>query len=371
MSHGSARIPIASVDIGEPEIAAAVRVLRSGHLRQGSEVAHFESAFARRVGAKHAVAVSSGTAALHIAWLALLDPGDEVIVPTFTFIATASAVALAGGHVRFCDVDPTDGTISVKSAASVLTSRTRGIAPVHLYGGVCDVNAVRGLAERYGLRIVWDAAQAHGSQFQDRDVGSIGDMCCYSFYPSKNMTTGEGGMVTTGDDGLAAKLRLLRSHGQASKYHHVLLGYNYRMTDFQAAIGVEQLASLDARVARRRANASGLSAMLAGLPGIRTPVEQSGCQHSFHQYTIAVDSEVAGIDRDTLGRRLLDDGIESAVHYPTPLHRQPVFETERRHTGFPISERLSQQVLSLPVHPGLTDEDTERIGLSVRRAVGG
>lgn len=362
-------IPIAHVRFDSGEIDAAVAVLRSGNVRQGKVTRELEERFAAMVGARHAVAVSSGTAALHLAWLALLEPGDEVLVPAFTFIATASTVVFAGGRPIFCDVDPATATLDLEDAARRLTPRTRAIAPVHLYGGACDVDGIQRLAREHGLRIVWDAAQAHGTSVNGRDVGSFADMVCYSFYPTKNMTTGEGGMITTNDDALAERLRLLRSHGQERKYEHTLLGLNYRLTDVQAAIGLVQLDQLPGWLEQRRANARRLDALLAGLPGITTPTSLPGVEHSYHQYTIQIDAAAAGITRDDLQAALAARGIQSAVHYPRPLHRQPVFAPEHGATSLPVSERLAESVLSLPVHPALTEDDLERIGASVRSIV--
>lgn len=364
-------IPIAQVRLDAGEIDAAVAVLRSGDIRQGRICQEFETRFAEEVGARHAVAVSSGTAALHLAWLALLEPGDEVLVPAFTFIATASAVVLAGGRPIFCDVDPATATLDVADAARRLTPKTRAIAPVHLYGGACDVAGIQKLAAEHDLRIVWDAAQAHGTAVNGVDVGALDDLVCYSFYPTKNMTTGEGGIITTNDDALDARLRLLRSHGQAQKYVHTLIGLNYRLTDVQAAIGLVQLNQLEGWLARRRANARRLDAALQGIPGISPPAVPTGVEHAYHQYTIQIDPDVAGITRDELQAALKDQGIQSAVHYPRPLHQQPVFAEEYGQMSLPISERLAETVLSLPIHPGVNDDDIRHIGEQVRAAVRG
>jgi len=369
--NGRRPIPIAKVDLAEDEIEAAVAVLRSGSLRQGRVCTEFEQRFAEMTGAKHAVVVSSGTAALHLAWLALLQPGDEVLVPAFSFVATASTVVLAGGRPVFCDVEPGTATLDVDDARKKLTDRTVAVSPVHLYGGVCDVDGIAGLASEHNLKVVWDAAQAHGALHGAVDAGALPDMSCFSFYASKNMTTGEGGMITTPDDALAQRLRLLRSHGQAQKYQHTLIGLNYRMTDVQAAIGLKQLERLPAAVASRRANAALLDDLLAGLPGVALPVERPGTTHCFHLYTITVDPEVAGVSRDELQQELGDLGIETAVHYPTPIHRQPVFARDYAEVSLPVSERLAGQVLSIPVHPALDEADVRRVGEAVRSVVVG
>lgn len=359
-------VPIAQVALDNGEIEAAVDVLRSGAIRQGKLTQEFERRFADLVGARHAVAVSSGTAALHLAWLAVLKPGDEVLVPAFTFIASASSVILAGGQPVFCDVDPNTGLIDVDDATQRLTPKTRGIAPVHLYGNAADVADVQGLADEHNLWIVWDAAQAHGTTIDGHDVGYYCDLVCYSFYPTKNMTTAEGGMITTNSDVFAERLRLLRSHGQAQKYVHTMVGLNYRMTDVQAAIGLVQLDQLAGWLEQRRENARMLDGLLEDVPGIHTPEVAPRVEHSYHQYTIRVDPSVAGVTRDELQAALGEAGIQSAVHYPRPLHQQPVFAADVDGLRLPASEELARTVLSLPIHPGVSGDDLRHIGQSVR-----
>lgn len=365
----NAVLTVAAVEVTDAEIERVVAVLRSGNLRQGTVCLEFEDGFAASVGASHAVAVSSGTAALHLSWLALLAPGDEVLVPAFSFFATASSVLMAGGKPVFCDVDPRGGGIDVADAQMRVGPKTRAIAPVHLYGGVCDVDGVRQLAEEHGLTIVWDAAQAHGARFRGKDVGGLDDAACYSFYATKTMTTGEGGMITTNNDDLATRLRLLRSHGEAKRYVHTQLGYNYRLTDIQAAIGLGQLQRLAENIRARRHNAALLNKWLADLPGVSTPYERGSSEHAYHQYTIQVDPTVTGISRDDLAQVLLESGIETAVHYPWPLHRQPVFSEAGSAKSLPVSERLAESVLSLPVHPKLSPKDLERIASTLRNSI--
>lgn len=361
-------IRIASVEITAAEIDRVVKVLKSGNLRQGGLCLELEARFAETVGARHAIVVSSGTAALHLAWLALIAPGDEVLVPAFTFFATASSVLMAGGVPIFCDVDHRTGTIDVADARNRIGPKTRGIAPVHLYGGVADVDGVRQLAREHNLKIVWDAAQAHGSRLRGNDVGCLADAACYSFYATKTMTTGEGGMITTNDDELAGRLRLLRSHGETQRYLHTQLGYNYRLTDIQAAIGLGQLERLADNVRVRRRNAAYLNERLADLPGVSLPFELEGSGHAYHQYTVQIDPNSAGTTRDDLAKALQEAGIETAVHYSRPLHRQPLFASADT-ANLPTSERLAQRVLSLPIHPHLTIADLERIAFAVRNAV--
>lgn len=364
---GSDVVPVAAVDIRPEDIEAVATVLASGRLRQGQVVAEFEEALAARVGARHAVAVSSGTAALHLAYLALFRPGDEVIVPAFTFVATASMLLAVGAVPVFADVDARTFTLSVDDASSKITDRTRGIAGVHLFGNACDVTALTNLAMDTGVTLVWDAAQALGTEYKDKDVGAYPTVSCYSFYPTKNITTGEGGMVTTDDGDLARTLRLFRSQGAEGKYFHTSLGFNYRMTDFQAAMGLQQLGRLDEYLARRRANAEQMSERLAGLRGVvEVPVNTRGARHSFNQYSVLVRPPLS---RDAVAAELGRMGVETAVHYPRPLHRQPVFNGNAPADALVASDALSAEILALPVHPGLREDEVERTASSVRDVV--
>ena len=363
----AAFIPITRVVITDEEISAVARILRSGNLREGPVCHEFERRFAEQVGARYAVAVSSGTAALHIAYAAALQPGDEVLVPAFTFIATASMVSVVGAKPVFCDVDPETFTIDVEDARRRITSRTRAIAPVHLFGNPANVEAVQSLAREYGLTIIWDAAQAHGARYAGKDIGSFDDLVCYSFYPSKNMTTGEGGMITTNDEALYEKLRLLRSHGQAARYHHTTLGFNYRLTDVLASLGLYQLNTLGAWVKKRRENARYLSEHLQDIPGIKTPVEQPNGESSYNLYTVVMDPSHFTCTRDEFVKLLHAENIGAAIHYPRPLHKQPVYAQEVGELSLPVSETLSERVFSLPVHPHLTDEELAAIVHAVHK----
>jgi len=363
-------IPIAKVALDEDEVAEVIAVLRSGRLREGPVCREFEERFAAHVGVRYAVSVSSGTAALHIAYTALLEPGDEVLVPSFTFIATASMVVMVGARPVFCDVDPRTFTLDVEDARRRITRRTRAIAPVHLFGNPCDIDAIRALADKYGLKIIWDAAQAHGSRYKGGDVGSFDDMVCYSFYPSKNMTTAEGGMITTNDKVLYEKCRLLRSHGQAGKYYHTILGFNYRLTDVMAALGLKQLEKSEGWVQRRRANAHYLTERLAGISGVRTPMEQPGGESSFNLYSILLDLEQFRCDRDEFVRLLNAENVGASVHYPRPLHQQPAFAGVTGALRLPVSEDLSQRILSLPSHPGLGQAEPDLVITGMYKVAG-
>ena len=361
---------IQEVFLGGPSITGGdveevTRVLRSGRLREGPLCRKFEEEFASKVGSKFAVSLSSGTAALQVAYLVLLEPGDEVLVPSFTFIATASMVALSGATPVFCDVDAKTFTLDLGDAEKRITSRTRAIAPVHLFGNCCDIPGVRAMAGRNNLRIVWDAAQAHGARSGGADVGSFGDLACYSFYPSKNMTTGEGGMITTSDPEIYEKCARMRDHGQTGPNLHTSLGFNYRMTDMQAALGLSQLKRLDSLVGRRRENAGFLDKGLREVEGITPPHVPDGVEHSYNQYSILLAGEQAKERREEFRDQLRERGIETAVYYSRPLHLQPVF-AERPQPNLPVSEDLSGRIVSLPVHPVLRAEDLRRITGAVR-----
>lgn len=352
--------------IGEEEKRAVLAVLESGQLAQAQRVAEFEEAFARFVGSEHAVAVSSGTAALMAALLAHgIGPGDEIITTPFTFAATANAVLIAGARPVFVDVREDDFNIDPALIELAIARRTRAILAVHLFGHPCDMEAIGEIARRHGLLVIEDACQAHGASVDGRVVGSFGTGC-FSLYATKNMTTGEGGVLTTNDAAIAERVRLIRNHGERQRYHSELLGYNLRMTEMAAALGLAQLSRLPDLNERRRANAGYLSRHLRG---VITPGERQGCHHVYHQYTVRVPS-----GRDRLAAVLKEGGVETAVFYPTPVHRQALYRERGYDLSLPVAERLSRQVLSLPVHPSLSQEDLETIVAAVneaRAAVGG
>lgn len=354
-------IEIADTRLSQSEIAAALRVLRSGALRQGAECAAFEAAFAEQVGARFAVACASGSAGLHMTYLAMLQPGDEVLVPAFTFIASASMASLAGVKPVFCDIDPETLLLDLADAEARLSERTRAVCAVHLFGNPCDTQALREFAQRHELALIWDAAQAHGAVFRGQDVGSEPDAVIYSFYPTKGIFVGEGGMVCTGDAELAHELQLLRSHGEARRYEHVRLGFNYRMTDVAAAIGRAQLSRWDRMLERRRRTAGILAAGLGRLPGIRCQTVTRGGESAWHQFAVMVDPNRFGCTRDALAEALAGQGIATGIHYPRGLHRQPVFADVAAGTELPVTDAVADEVLTLPVHHGVNDNDARRI----------
>ena len=359
-------VPAAKPVIGEEEIAAAVRVLRSGSVVQGPEVAAFEAEFAALVGGRHCVAVNSGTSALLLALHALrIGPGDEVIVPSFTFAATANAVRLAGAVPVFADIDPDSFCLDPDAVAAAIGPRTAAVMPVHLYGHPADMGRIAELADAHHLAVVEDAAQAHAATLHGTPVGAFGDAACFSFYPTKNMHALEGGMVVTPDADVARQLRLLRNQGMEQRYANEIVGYNLRLTDVAAAIGREQLRKLPAWTERRRANAAKLDAALAGNAlGLGTPHVAGGATHVYHQYTVRVPAQ----HRDALQAHLTRQRVGSAVYYPTPVHRLKPFAAGK--TGLDESAltetlRAAAEVLSLPVHPSLADGDLERIAAAV------
>ena len=359
-------IPIAAPQIGEEERRAVLEVLNSGHLAQGPVVEAFEDEFASWCGVRNAVAVASGTAALHLLLLAHgLREGDEVITSPFTFVASANAALFVGARPVFVDVESETYCLDPAQVEAAITPRTRAIMPVDLYGHPAAIAELKEIAERRGLVLIEDAAQAHGAEIDGVKTGAFGVSAAFSFYPTKNITTAEGGMVTTPDDEVADKVRLLRQHGAVQRYRHDVLGYNFRLTDLAAAIGRAQLAKLDRFNETRRRNASALTSGLAGLAGVTLPLERQGHRHVYHQYTVLIKG-----NRDQFQKRLRELGVDTAVHYPLPVHRQPLYlDLGYGAISMPVAERLAEQVLSLPVHPGLVEGDLERIVSAVREAV--
>jgi perosamine synthetase len=357
-------IPIGRPAIGEEEIEAAVDVLRSGMVAAGPRVDEFEGSFSRYCGTGYAIAMNSGTAALHASLLALgIGQGDEVIVPSFTFFATASSVCMCRARPVFADVDESSFNLSIDALQQQLTRKTRAVVGVHLFGQPFPVRPVHEICEDKGIHFIEDAAQAHGATYHGKRVGSFGVAGCFSFYPTKNMTTGEGGFVTTNDAVLARRVRLIINHGQEEKYLHTGIGYNFRMTDLSAAIGLEQLRKLDAFNARRQNTAAYYNDTIR-CPGIILPEETAGVEHVYHQYVVRVTDE-ARLTRDQLAIALRGRGIGTAVHYPIPLHRQPVFEKCSSKGCCPVADQLAAEVLSLPVHPLVNDEERKFICTSM------
>lgn len=360
-------IPISTVVLG-PEVEAEVlKVLRSGMVAQGPVVAEFERRFAELTGVKHAVAVNNGTTAL-VAALQVqgLEPGDEVVTSPFTFVATLNAILEAGATATFADIRPEDFNLDPAATADAVTDRTRALMPVHLYGQTVDVDPFVELAASRDLVLVEDSAQSHGATYGGRAAGSFG-VGCFSFYGTKNLTTGEGGMITTDDDDVADRLRVLRNQGMRARYQYEVAGHNYRLTDLQAALVLPQLDRYAATVARRKANAAALAEGLDGIPGLVVPRELPGRSHVWHQFTVRLTAEAA-VSRDELATRLAEAGVGSGVYYPKLVFD---YETYRSHprvriSDVPVAARVVTEVLSLPVHPGVGTDDVRHIVDSVR-----
>jgi perosamine synthetase len=357
-------IPPAKPIIGEDEIDAVTRVMRSGMVAQGPEVAAFETEFAAHfVAGLPTVAVNSGTSGLHLGLLAAgVGAGDEVIVPSFTFAATGNSVALAGGIPVFADIEPETFTLDPASVEAAITPKTKGIMPVHLYGHPARMRELAAIAEKHGVALYEDAAQAHGASLDGKPVGTFGRFTMFSLYPTKNMTSGEGGMVTCADDSLARNVRLLRNQGMEKQYENELVGFNARMTDIHAAIGRVQLTKVDAWTETRRSNAAFLD---ANLEGVVVPPVAAGAVHVYHQYTIRVTE-----DRDGFVNALREEHqVGSGVYYPIPNHRLPSLTPYAPGLDLPETERAAREVVSLPVHPSLSTADLERIVAAVNAVV--
>jgi perosamine synthetase len=349
-------IPAAKPEIGDEERAAVDRVMRSGMLAQGPEVAAFEEEFSAFVNGVHSVAVNSGTSALHMAFIAGgVGPGDEVIVPSFSFAATANAVALAGATPVFVDIETDYFAIDPAAVEAAITPRTKAIMPVHLYGHPADLVALTAIADKHGLLLFEDAAQAHAASVNGIPVGAWGVAGSFSFYPTKNMTSGEGGMITTPSAELARLAKVLRNQGMERRYENEVVGFNTRMTDIHAAIGRVQLTKLAGWTAKRQENAAFLS---ANIEGVITPPTAPNAVHVFHQYTVRVVDH----DRDAFAEELGKRGIGSGVYYPTPIHRLPSFALD---VDLPVTEQATTEVLSLPVYPSLTQGELESIAEAV------
>ena len=363
-------IAISSVEMGEEEEALALEVLRSGRLAQGPMVERLEAEFRTLAGTEHAVAVSSGTTAL-VAALEALDvgPGDEVLTSPFTFVATLNAILEAGAVATFVDVGD-DLTIPATSVDAALGPATRAVMPVHLYGLPADIGPITAAAEKRGVAVVEDASQAHGATVGGRPVGSFG-VGCFSLYATKNVTAGEGGVITCDDAALADRLRLLRNQGMSERYCYEIAGHNYRLTELQAAIALPQLARLAARTEQRLANAARLDSGLDGVPGLVRPVVPSGRTHVWHQYTVRITAE-ARITRDELARDLSSRGIGTGIYYPRVVFDYACYREHPRVrvADVPNAQAAASEVLSLPVHPGLSVGDIDTVIGAVRELLG-
>jgi perosamine synthetase len=358
-------IPPAKPIIGDEEREAVDRVLRSGMVAQGPEVAAFEREFSDHfVAGRPVVGVNSGTSGLHLGLLAAgVGAGDEVIVPSFTFAATGNSVALTGATPVFADIEPETFTLDPAAVEASITSRTKGIMPVHLYGHPARMRELEAIAAKHGVAIYEDAAQAHGASLGGRSVGTFGAFGMFSLYPTKNMTSGEGGMISAADDEVARRARLLRNQGMERQYENEVVGFNARMTDIHAAIGRVQLTKVDAWTRARQDNAAFLD---ANLHGVIVPPVAEGAVHVYHQYTVRVPE-----DRDGFVKALKDEHqVGSGVYYPIPNHRLPSLSPYAPGLDLPQTEAAAREVVSLPVHPSLSQADLERIVAAVNAVAG-
>jgi len=375
-------IPIARPVLGEEEINAVKEVFKSGQLAQGPKVKEFEERFADYVGTKYAVAVSNGTAALQLALIALgVRQGDEVITSPLSFFASASSILLIGAKPVFVDVEERTYNMDPEKIRQAITPKTKAIMVVHLHGHPANIDPILEIAREENIPVLEDAAQAHGAEYKGKKAGSLGDAATFSFYATKNMTTGEGGMVTTNSEEVAEVVSLLRHHGQTSRYVHEYLGYNMRMTEFQAAIGLIQLEKLDANNERRRKIAKKYSEELSDLDELILPVEERWAKHSWHLYAIRTEKD----RRDRLLRRLKELGVDARPTYPISLHKQPVMERlgdDKRNflarifpdisyagVSMPVAERLTNELFYIPIHHNLTEAEVLKVIESVRKAI--
>ncbi|MFA5745770.1 MAG: DegT/DnrJ/EryC1/StrS family aminotransferase [Candidatus Paceibacterota bacterium] len=340
--------------IGDEETEAALNVLKSGNLAQGKKVKEFEEKYSDYCGVKYSVAVNSGTAALHAALSSIgIGKGDEVIVPAFSFIATASAVSMCGATPVFADIESDYFTIDLANVENLISDSTKAIIGVHLFGQPFDIKRIL----NFGISLIEDAAQAHGSTYHGKPVGGFGQAGCFSFYATKNMTTGEGGMVTTNLIEINNNVRRFINHGQSEKYLHTSLGYNYRMTDIAASIGIAQLEKLNLFNARRICNANYYDEHLKA-HGVILPKRRDYCKHVFHQYVIRITDDCP-ITRSEIINILKQKGIDTAIHYPISINKQPMYKN--MNVECPVAEKISGEILSIPVHPSLTTDDLKYV----------
>lgn len=363
-------IRIAAPIIDAEETAAVNAVLESGIVAQGPKVAELEQLFADYCGTKYAVAVSSGTAAIHAALHAIgVGPGDEVITTPFSFIATINPIITLGATPVLVDIDAKTFNLDASKIEQAITSKTKAIVPVHLYGQPCDFSEIQAIAQKHSLKIIEDACQAVGADYAGSKAGGLGDLGCFSLYATKNIMCGEGGMITTNDESYVVALKQFRQHGMSGPYEYAGLGYNYRLTDLQAAIAVEQLKKADSFNATRQKNAKLLTEGLSHIEGIVTPHVNNGRSHVYHQYTIRLTRDFP-TDRTAFMKQLEEKGVGAGIYYPKPLHAYPHIQAYGYKMGdFPVAEAAAVEVVSLPVHPRVSDNDINTILKAVRAVV--
>ena len=355
-------VPFMAVGLTKKDIAAANEVLESGMLRAASKCAALEEQFAAKSDAKIGLTCSNGTAALQLAYGALLVRGDEVIAPAWTYIATVSMLVAAGAKVVFCDCLEDSYQADPADIEKKITPNTKAIAVTHLYGIPVDIDAIEALAAKHNLKVIYDSAQAHLAEYNGKGIGAYGDACTYSFYATKNLGTGEGGMVTVNDPELATTISALRSHGETDKYLHTSIGFNYRMNDITGAIGLSKLETLGAETDRRRAVANLYASRIDTIQGVDRPVPTKGSNPAWHLYTCRVDLDALNCTRDEFCEALNKEGVPTAVHYPKPLTQQPAFsDLANQEATTPVSVKLASTVFCIPIHQNLTDDQVHGV----------
>jgi perosamine synthetase len=363
-------VPFMSTALSPADIDAAIGVLKSGMLRAHKKCEELESRLGQLSNAKHAMTCANGTCALQLAYEPLLKPGDDVLVPAWTYIATVSMIVARGCRPIFVDALPDTMQIDMADAARKLTRSTTGIAATHLYGCPVDIDAVQKLANKHGLKVIYDAAQAHLATYRGKGIGAFGDAVTYSFYATKNLATGEGGMVSCNDDALARKIKLLRSHGETDKYLHESVGYNYRMNDITGAIGCSRLDRLAAQTTQRQKNAAKYDKIIKGIDGLTAPATTPNATPVYHLYIAQIDPAAFTCTRDEFCNALKAEGVPTAIHYPRPLTRQPAFAAfadAKVQKSVPVAERLCERVFALPMHHDLSDDHFRIVGEALNK----
>ncbi len=354
-------VPFMSTALTEGDIAAVTAVLKSGMLRAATKCAELEDRWAAATEARYAMTCANGTCALQLAYEPLIKPGDEVLVPAWSYIATVSMIVARGGTPIFVDALPDTYQMDPKDAARKVTSNTTAIAATHLYGCPVDIDAFQALADKHNLMVVYDAAQSHLATYKGKGIGAFGDAVTYSLYATKNFATGEGGFVTCNDEGLAQDIKLLRSHGETEKYLHDSIGYNYRMNDLTGALGLSRLDRLAAQTAQRQANAAKYDKIIAKVPGLKAPVTTKDAEAVYHLYTVQMELGKFRCTRDEFCKALNAEGVPTATHYPRALPKQPAL-AEWDDNDCPVADALAQKVFCLPMHHDLTDEHFKIVG---------
>lgn len=359
-------IPFMAPKLHESDIAAATDVLNSGMLRAAKNCDELEKQFAEKSGAQHGLTCANGTCALQLAYEALLEPGDEVIVPAWTYIATASMLVARGCKLVFCDsledtmqVDPAD-------IEKRITPNTKALAVTHLYGMPVDIDAVQAIAEKHNLKVIYDCAQSHLATYKGKGIGAFGDACTYSFYATKNLGTGEGGMITVNDEDLAREIGLIRSHGEPEKYLHTRIGFNYRMNDITGAIGLSRLQRLEAETDERRRVADAYDKHFAEVDAVESPTRTEGANSAWHLYSLKLDLDKVTCTRDEFIEALIAEGVPSAVHYPKSLTDQPAFANVVTDHP-PVARRLAKRVFSIPMHHELSEDQIKTVVEAVKK----